>query len=95
MTSSQRPEVLSENFSSNKAWGTPSLSRGYSPFSGTRGRLFRGLYGQVTGSAATATATGPCFACGEFSRFRRNCPHVDRYASTAGNQSAATTARKQ
>ncbi|KAH3730965.1 hypothetical protein DPMN_056967 [Dreissena polymorpha] len=44
MTSSQRPEVLME-----KAWGTPSFGRGCSSFSGTRGRLFRGLYGQVTG----------------------------------------------
>ncbi|KAH3747931.1 hypothetical protein DPMN_182366 [Dreissena polymorpha] len=46
ITSSKRPEVLSVNFSSNKASGTPSFSRGYSPFSGTRGRFFRGMYGQ-------------------------------------------------
>ncbi|XP_053378739.1 uncharacterized protein LOC128548284 [Mercenaria mercenaria] len=55
-----------------------------------RGTSFRPSFGaysygpQFTGYSAAAP--GPCFACGSFSHFRRDCPFTTR---SAGNQSAA------
>jgi len=75
-----------------RSWGAqapqPSLGRG---------RFFRPqfslYYDSRTGSSygGPTAAPGPCFACGEFSHFRRNCPHVRAagVAAITGDQSAA------
>ncbi|KAH3776178.1 hypothetical protein DPMN_177594 [Dreissena polymorpha] len=41
---------------------------------------FRGNKPYNSGGPSSASATGPgsCFACGEFSHFRRNCQYVSR-----------------
>lgn len=59
-----------------------------------RGRFFRGQYasngyGNTAGARVFgngSTAPGPCFACGEFTHFRRNCPYI-RSPASAGDQS--------
>jgi hypothetical protein len=68
-------------------YGTPerSATTGFG-----RGNLFRPYFGgprynSTSGSYGTA-APGPCFACGEFSHFRRDCPYT---FGQPGNQPAS------
>ena len=76
----------------SQPWSSSSQLR---PASG-RGKPFRGHYGYgnavfTPGAPFTqfsGPVLGPCFACGESSHLRRNCPHVVRAASSSvpGNQ---------
>ena len=62
-----------------------------------RGRLFRPQYVTSFGAAnsngfimpGSTFTPGPCFACGEFSHIRRNCPHTRTTPAPAGDQQAA------
>lgn len=69
-----------------------------------RGRLFRPQYstpafGATNGNGlimpGSAVTPGSCYACGEFTHFRRNCPYVRPATVTTGEQqSGQQTVRK-
>ena len=68
-------------------WGSsavprmPNLGRG-KPFRGPNSYSYPGHGSIRYGSPAP----GPCFACGEFTHFRKDCPHVSRPGAAAGVQ---------
>ncbi|KAH3730780.1 hypothetical protein DPMN_056776 [Dreissena polymorpha] len=60
-------------------------------YGGDRGCLFRGSRPYNSGGPNSASATGPgsCFAFGEFSHFRLNCPYFPRGQNTQTSTSGS------
>ena len=80
----------------SSTWGQ---SRVATSLNAERGSLFRGQIRQRYGysgvqyaSAGAQPAPGPCFGCGEFTHFRRNCPHL-RQGNTAEQQQTGAPRR--
>lgn len=95
-----RTRDFSSSGSGIRQWGyqPPSVQQfGLQP-SG-RGRLFRPqyvptlAYGSGNGNSVfmqgPTITPGPCFACGEFSHIRRNCPHVRTTTAVGDRQTEA------
>ena len=78
--SATRSGMFPVQFSSGTAWGG-SAPYAYNPvnqFSGRGGKNFRGSQGfhNPIYNQGSSSGIGPCFACGEFTHFRRNCPYT-------------------
>ena len=78
--SASRSGMFPVQFSSGTAWGG-SAPYAYNPvnqFSGRGGKNFRGSQGfhNPIYNQGSSSGIGPCFACGEFTNFRRNCPYT-------------------
>ena len=96
----------SSNGTGFRSWGFQSTGQvqqiGFQP--AERGRLFRPQYSTPTFGTnngnglivpGSALAPGPCYVCGEFTHFRRNCPYVrSATVATGEQQSGQPTVRK-
>ena len=102
---SSRGRDYGSSATGTRSWGYQSAGPvqqfGFQPAG--RGRLFRPQYVPAFGATndnglimpGSTITPGPCYACGEFSHFRRNCLHIRSATVSAGEQQPGQSAARK